>query len=527
MFQAIYVTDASHALTYEYLVFPHSPAFADVGATIATKIGTLSAAANKQIQHIPLNLEYYLCAYTTTSIALCMLCLIEDKEKPGNPLYPGVFLQKLVLAAQEYFGVPLAPTKLSANSDTFTLLINEMIVNGVPNVTEVNNLKDIVLLKSLLNTIIRTGNKLATAAANNSLSSLSTVQGGSFVSEKDTVPWRRSNVKYAVNEMFVDVEETVHAVLRPTRRKNKLKLLSSSNFDSAFYSSSSLPASTKLTPITSTITGNINFLSHITGVPQLQILFNSAALNMEAILLHECVNAGIWKTSRALSFIPPDKLSTLLSYTIDLDKSQGSLQNSTPGLLEFDCETGLGASQNEFEFRLFTLKDQAVSKIDSVKVEVFSFQPFLDEDQGDDHSVNESFDSQANAITDIKVSRVTDGDFTYKGNGKGEWTIKNLQSGAHSTLRASIRTASDLLSDVSLVNSNDDLLEVQSAVKPNRAPIIPTHFQVTYLYKGLVPSGLKVDSLKMISVKGLGDGVKPYKGVKYITKTDDFTIRTR
>lgn len=528
MFESIYITDASHALTYEYLVFPHAPAFSEVGATVSARLRDRNDTSNHKVIRIPLNLEYFVCAYTTSSIIIYILCLVSENANIDNPLHPNVFLEKLVLAAEEYFGLPLAPMKLTAHSDTLTLLINEMIVNGLPHITEVNNLKDLVLLKSLLGTIIKTGNQLASAATNKTLASLSAGQLVSSSLESDEAPWRKSNVKYTNNEMFVDVVESINAVFRPTRNKKKLKILSTSNFDSAFYSTSSLPTTTKLTAISRFITGSIDFVSHVSGVPQLQILLNSTVLSMDSISLHRCINVDTWKANNALSFIPPDGKSTLLNYTIDIDKLYGKTsQSSMLGLLEFDCETGIGIHQNEFEFRVLTLKDMAVSRIEQLKVEVFAFEPVANNGDDDGEFANSEYESEVNAISDIKASRVTDGDFLYKGKGIGEWTIKNLQSGNHCVLRAGIRTANNLMGDVSIVSSREDLIDVDEPKKDVREPLIPSHFQVSFIYKGLVPSGLRVENLKLVSAKGLGEAVKPYKGVKYITKTGDLTIRTK
>lgn len=525
MFESIYIIDAGFGLTFEYLVFPHAPTYSEVGATVSSKLRD-SSISNQQFERIPLNQNYFVCAYSTSMIIVCLLCLNCDKENETNPLFPSVFLEKLILAGEDYFGSPLVPTKLLANSDTLTLLINEMIVNGMPHITEVNNLKDLILQKSLLSTILRTGNQLASAAANKSLSSLSTGNIGAGAEESE-VPWRKSKVSYIKNEMFVDVVESVNALLRPTRKRNKLKLLSGSNFDLAFYSTSSLSSTTNLALVSRTITGNIDFVSHLSGVPRLQILLNSAVASMEAVLLHKCIDFGVWRNSQALSFIPPDRNSTLLSYTIDLDKIPNDRGNML-GLLEFDFETGLGLHKNEFEFRIHSLKTQAVSKIEHIKVEVLAFKPLAPESYDDDDEfTSRRDDNQTNAVSDIKVTRITEGDFLYKGNGVGEWTIKNLQAGDNCVLQAGIRLSNFSANDSSIAISKEDLIDITMSAKNNtRPPVMPTQFLVSYLYKGLVPSGLKVDSLKLVSIKGMSEAVKPYKGVKYITKTGNYTVRT-
>lgn len=51
------------------------------------------------------------------------------------------------------------------------------------------------------------------------------------------------------------------------------------------------------------------------------------------------------------------------------------------------------------------------------------------------------------------------------------------------------------------------------------AMLMPTSANLSFSVKGWLASGLKVDSLTVDTrrSKGLGEGVKPYKGVKYLT----------
>jgi hypothetical protein len=48
---------------------------------------------------------------------------------------------------------------------------------------------------------------------------------------------------------------------------------------------------------------------------------------------------------------------------------------------------------------------------------------------------------------------------------------------------------------------------------------MPRSISVSFSVKGWLASGIKVESLLIDTKrsKGLGDGVKPYKGVKYLT----------
>ena len=69
----------------------------------------------------------------------------------------------------------------------------------------------------------------------------------------------------------------------------------------------------------------------------------------------------------------------------------------------------------------------------------------------------------------------------------------------------------------------DESKETSSQTTKDRstqnAALMPTSANVSFSVKGWLASGLKVDSLTVDvrKSKGLGEGVKPYKGVKYLT----------
>lgn len=517
MFEAVYIADRQHNLVYEYLVLLYAPGFKSLMNGIRSKFGDFDEANPQSL--IEINEEYFVCSQATKNLYIYLLCLLllYRSRNSYNPLIPFVLISRLIEVMKEYFGTPLASTKIDANNDTLTLLINEMIDDGIPNITDFNRLRDLVLLKSFLSKILSTSNDLAAAATHKSLASLLSVASTSRT-DTEIIPWRRSNVKYTNNEMFVDVVEEVSVTLRPKRGRKSVS--SSQNFDSAFYSLSNLTSSQRLVPVTGTISGKIDCLSHISGVPQLQILLNLASTYIEAPRFHPCIKLENWERSRSLSFIPPDGQSTLMTYMVDLDVLPEKTQLSMLGLLEFDCQQNLGLHQNEFEVRIIALKQQSVSKIESITVEMFAYEPSPCDEV-------ENNPEESNAVSNIKTIRVTHGDFNYKGDGKGEWTIKNLSTGNQPVFRGIIATRGakgDFSENSSSTSLHENLIDTDKA---SPKAVSPLYYNVSFTYKGNVPSGLRVDSLKVISVKGLGDSVKPYKGVKYITKTGDFTIRLR
>lgn len=62
--------------------------------------------------------------------------------------------------------------------------------------------------------------------------------------------------------------------------------------------------------------------------------------------------------------------------------------------------------------------------------------------------------------------------------------------------------------------------------KKETKPIFPTHVTLSYKAIGQIPSGIKVQSLKITNARGSADSAtKPFKGVRYITLTGDYVVR--
>ncbi|KAK6464887.1 Mu homology domain-containing protein [Scheffersomyces coipomensis] len=554
MFEAVYISDSNDTLVYEYLINLSSPSFKSLINIIRTKKKDSESSSTKSksksndanLSFIEVNEDYFVSFERTSSLIIYVLC---SSSTSLNPIIPYTFIQRLIEVMSDYFGTPLALTKIDANNDTLTLLINEMIDNRMPNVTDFNKLRDLISFKSLLSKILSTGNDLA-AATNKSLSSLGNSQKSSSFeppasfnnnnnneSSLNSIPWRRSNVRYTNNEMYVDVIERINVILKPTAKlvgqgTNTQSLLSSNSathFDSAFYSTSSLKSSaTQLIPIVGSISGKINFVSHLTGIPLLQLVLSTAGLNLKVPSFHECIKLDKWLGNPGtLSFIPPDGKSTIMKYEIDLESfSDVKSKLSMLGLIEVDFQSGLGPNKNEFEIKLFIKDSKSVSKIEHLVIDIVcqdNESPEANDDESNDGIGRDDY------IVNIKTNRVTHGDFSYKSKGKAEWNLRTLSKGIQPFLRGSIITHSidksiEAFEESSHKDLQPDLIDVDTNT-PLKS-IKPLYLKMSYSHKGSLPSGIKVDSLKIVSAKGLGDTVKPYKGVKYTTKTGDFIIRS-
>ncbi|CAK7894609.1 AP-3 complex subunit mu [[Candida] anglica] len=546
MIEALYIADTTNTLVFEYLISRSAPSFKSLWGVIETNIPTTGSELefDSVVPFIKINQDYFVCYQNTSSLTVYVLCSTEQNP---NPLGPIVFVTRLLAAMEDYFGSPLAVSKIDANNDTLYLLINEMVDDGIPVVTDANQLRDLIPFKSLLSRILTTTNELASAkslgalagsmsstksgpsfggagsgtlhgngslhSGSNSGSSFGTGSGLSFAS---ATPWRKSNVKYTNNEMFVDIIETINVILRPTRNSSKASKLASSS--SAFYSTSGLQGggTSKLVAVTGTIDGQIEFTSHLTGIPDLQLSLQTPyGVEISGTSFHQCIRSPLerWssKNGGVLSFIPADGKSTLMTYQVDLSASNNTSQI---GLVDVEFTTGLGAHQNEFEVKLFIKQNKGTTKIEDFTVQVVC--PALTEEPS----------------STIRSGRVTHGDFSYRGHGVGEWNLRGLSTGVQPILRGSI-TGGALDSDDDLILSKESDVDRGSAAStptnssqaPGSTALQPEYLRLSYNTKGHVPSGLKVESLKLISARGMGEAVKPYKGVKYITRTGEYIVR--
>ncbi|ODV64200.1 clathrin adaptor, mu subunit [Ascoidea rubescens DSM 1968] len=432
---------------------------------------------------------------------------IKNYNSP-NPLLPFVFFKRLIEVMENYFGKPLNPLKLEANYDILCLLINEMIQDGFPFITDLNQLRDIVQLEGLLSKFISSTtsqiSKVTTTAPYNS-----NVKSFSSKNFESTIPWRRQNVKYTNNELFVDIIESIDILMSaPSKKKNK-KTVTNFNGSSAFYNSTlndydNFNASK---PLMATIQGQIQLTCHLSGIPDLQMVLNLNGHDFDNILpsFHPCISVQNWlQRPGILSFIPPDGKSILMNYEIDLLNNPNQHYSKNIGLINIDYKTGLGLNSNEFEIKVFINKFKTVRSIDNFKINI-------------DCELIKS------KISSIKIIRLSQGDFQFSSNGKNEWVFdKSLIPGINPIFRGTI-----ISNDDNQFENNHDASNFSKSNSINKMekPLFPTFISASYSYKGCIPSGVKVESLKILNARGLGENIKPYKGVKYITTTDNYICR--
>ena len=299
---------------------------------------------------------------------------------------------------------------------------------------------------------------------------------------------------------------------------------------------------------------------------------------MELPVFHPCVRLARWREKPGeLSFVPPDGRFVLAGYEVDLLPSftvantQASISSSNPTNIHLpvsiEVRTGLGPAGADFEVRLSlsnnfpgTTTSGSASGSSIIKGGLgsrlgtsspafggSSNQPVLE-----GVIVSIPIPGAVRNMTDIRATR---GEAHYNhADAIVEWRLPsrdtaNLTGSASAILRCTVVGQRD--EDDERNNDDEDDLPGNDSVgstyaynaelegdkgdastkatptksisrtqqKSQQATLMPRAATVSFSARGWLASGIKVDSL-VVNTKasrGLGEGVRPYKGVKYLT----------
>jgi AP-3 complex subunit mu len=318
--------------------------------------------------------------------------------------------------------------------------------------------------------------------------------------------------------------------------------------------------------------GTIAFTSKISGVPDLLLNLSTPSgrqnINsvMELPVFHPCVRLARWREKPGeLSFIPPDGRFVLAGYEVDLLPFQngkvGTINSSSLKLpVNVEVKTSLGPAGSDFEVRLFITKvsGQGNSSISGSSSRSSSLPGGRNGSGfGGGLSGSHTGTSSTPALEDLVVTiplpsdvrnlseiRASRGDTTYNPGEKNlEWHIPTKEAVAGGvTLRCTVvgHLADDEDFDANgfkldgSYNYEEEAYQSHPVVAPKTETteeqrdakkvsqnkiLMPSSAMVSFSVKGWLASGIKVESLVIDTRKsrGLGEGVKPYKGVKYLT----------
>ncbi|KIW07613.1 uncharacterized protein PV09_01563 [Verruconis gallopava] len=486
------------------------------------------------------------------SIIQDRLLFLSPASVDSDPLAHLEFLHRIADALEDFLGSPLLASKIESSYDVVAQLLGEMCDGGIAAITEPNALRDVVEAPSWMNKLLGgVGLPSPSPSITPSLGGLPRPALGKSLSNTNqiAIPWRKSNVRHTSNEMYVDIVETLHVILAPSGR-----------------------------PLSASAHGTIAFTCKVSGIPDLVLQLTAAggSHTLHSVLklpvFHPCVRLARWKERPGeLSFVPPDGRFLLAGYEVDLLGSDYLEQAvSNPKLsaalnipATVDVRTGLGAAGTEFEVRLmldpkFAAKAGPGTGRDAftkptgfgAKSSGTSASPIVE-----DIVVRVPIPAGVRNINDLRPSRgeahysPTDAAVEWKIAAKDASTaIGSLHSNAISvvaTLRCTVVGMSDgeyddeeIGADVktgtwdyddgsgAYQSGNDEKAQIaNSQDRPEKSTrsLMPGSASVSFQVKGWLASGIKVEKLVIDTQKskGLGAGVQPYKGVKYLTVSKD------
>ncbi|KAL8650566.1 MAG: hypothetical protein Q9210_003742 [Variospora velana] len=470
------------------------------------------------------------------------LLFLSTASTDVEPLFILEFLHRIIDVFEEFIGGPLLASRIESSYDVVAQLLGEMCDAGSVCNTEPNALRDDVDIPGWMDKFLG-GVGLPGSPGSLPSGGLKHQLKLTPISNGPAIPWRRANVRHTSNELYVDILETLHITLAPSGR-----------------------------PLAAIANGSIAFTSKISGVPDLLLTLSASGgkLGLEKAIelpvFHPCVRLARWKERPGeLSFVPPDGKFMLAGYEVNLMPSIHDLKSWYNVNLQLpvsvEVSKSLGPAGTDFEVRLAIYntfpgvasaasapRPALGSRGSGVSTPVFgggtSTSPTLQ-----DLVVTIPIPNAVRSVIDLRASR-GEAYFTAS-ESVVEWRIstKAAASPGTATLRCTVvgplaeTDAEDMAngfhSDPGAGDYDEDRDAYQSSSdEPAKKPstreqldsqdarrvqqnlsLMPASASVSFSVKGWLASGIKVDGLNIDTRKsrGLGEGVKPYKGVKYLT----------
>jgi len=212
--------------------------------------------------------HHYLISILRNNVFYVSVCMSEV-----DPLFVIEFLHRAVDIFTDYFSECTEST-IKEHYVLVYELLDELLDNGFPLATESNVLKELIkppnILRSIANSVTGKTNMCTTLP----------------VSSLSNVPWRRAGVKYATNDIFLDLTEEVDAIIAKDG-----------------------------SVVTAEIQGYVDGWVRLSGMPDLTLSFTNPRM-FDDVSFHPSVRLRRWEEERVLSFVPPDGQFRLLTYHI-------------------------------------------------------------------------------------------------------------------------------------------------------------------------------------------------------------------
>merc|ERR1740138_1390094 len=121
-----------------------------------------------------------------------------------------------------------------------------------------------------------------------------------------SMPWRKAGVKYAQNEIYLDVVEEVDAIVD---RNGQI--------------------------VSSEVSGIVHANSRLSGIPDLTLTFLDPDV-IDDCSFHPCVRYNRFERDRVVSFVPPDGQFELMRYRVNTKTNVSAPIYITPSVIMSD-----------------------------------------------------------------------------------------------------------------------------------------------------------------------------------------------
>ncbi|GAA5946974.1 hypothetical protein JCM3765_002097 [Sporobolomyces pararoseus] len=391
-------------------------------------------------------------------IAVCQVIrgsirYISPVKSDIDPLIPLTFLTELHEVLQNYIAGTVSEPSLKDNFDVVLALLQEMLANGRPQLSQAAQLRELVDPPSALLA------KVALNAAN--VAGLAVpIQSTANALLLSPLPWRRQGIKYNSNEIYLDLTETLRFTLDPSGK-----------------------------PLSSSVYGELECRSRLSGMPDLTLSFTDPTVLDEAPAFHSCVRYSKWSKDKIVSFVPPDGSFRLLSFLHTPPRTSPVLSLA---LLPFSLTSSvtLGSSGGSFSLTL-TSRAPPSRPLTNLIIRI----PLA---QG------------ANGLT----AQVSGGAFKRDdqgrsiGGGAGRWEVEN--EGLETGVGGAAGSKTCLVWKIESLCSTDRPAQLTGQYYASEKSRKPPCFTMSFDSPNTGFSGLNINSLRL----GGGEVYNLYKGVK-------------
>jgi len=249
-------------------------------AATSASVSTSLASSDSLFDTVPPVLEVPLTHQGSSNKSLYLFSILRDGlsylaacPSEVSPLLVLEFLHRVADTFSDYFGNPADENAIKENFSTVYQLLEEMLDHGWPLTTEPNALQDMIRPPTVMGKIteVVTGSNAVVAES---------LPKGTI----SNMPWRKAGVKYAQNEIYVDIVEEIDAIVDVTGRV-----------------------------VSTDVSGSIQAQSHLSGVPDLLMTFKDPDV-IDDCSFHPCVRYTRFELDRVVSFVPPDGNFELMKY---------------------------------------------------------------------------------------------------------------------------------------------------------------------------------------------------------------------